>query len=99
MKKRYIILVVAIIVFILLIVSCSPVAPPAPTPTQDIHKGKALVENRCSTCHGLALVQAAQYDRPGWESLVNRMVGKGAQLTSEQQQLAVEYLAKTYPKE
>lgn len=101
MKKHYIIFIVTMIVLILLVASCAPAETPAPTPTptQDISKGKSLVETRCSTCHGLAQVQAAKYDQKGWEALVKRMVGSGAQLNSEQQQLVVDYLAKTYPKE
>lgn len=101
MKKRYIVFIITIVVLILLVESCAPAGIPAPTqtPTHDISKGKSLVQSRCSTCHGLAQVQAAKYDRAGWESLVSRMVGNGAQLTSEQQQLVVDYLAKTYPKD
>jgi mono/diheme cytochrome c family protein len=99
MKKWYWIFGLVMVVFILAAVSCGPAATPAPTatPTQDIAKGKALVESRCSTCHGLAQVQAKRLDPVGWQALVQRMVNNGAQLTPDQQQLVVEYLSQTYP--
>ena len=98
MKKWFIALSLMMVIFILFGVGCSSAATPVPTPTQDLSKAKSVVESRCSTCHGLAQVQAAKYDQAGWESVVKRMVGNGAQLTAEQQQLAVQYLAQAYSK-
>ena len=97
MKKWYMVYVVAMLVFILFAVSCSPAGTPAPTPTKDFSAGKSLVENRCSTCHPVSQVQAARYNQEGWLSVIQRMVGKGAQLSPEQVQQVAEYLAATYP--
>jgi mono/diheme cytochrome c family protein len=98
MKKWYIVFGLLMVIFILLGAGCGAAATPVPTPTQDLSKAKSIVEGRCSTCHGLAQVQAAKYDQAGWEAVVKRMVGNGAQLSAEQQQLAVQYLAQAYPK-
>jgi mono/diheme cytochrome c family protein len=94
MKKWSVVFVATMVIFILVAIGCGPAA----TPTLDISKGKSVIESRCSTCHGLAQVQAAKNDLEGWQATVDRMVGRGAQLTPEQQQLVVKYLAKTYPK-
>jgi len=89
----------AMIILILLAVGCGPAATPAPTatPTKDLSVGQALMENRCSTCHPVSQVQAARYNQEGWLSVTQRMVSKGAQLSPEQVEQVVEYLATTYP--
>lgn len=65
-------------------------APPA---AEDPLSPQALVESRCSACHTLDRVQAAEYDRAGWERTVDRMVGKGLNLTEEEYAAIVEYLS------
>ena len=59
--------------------------------------GKALVEERCSVCHGLDRVTSASKSRDEWQANVERMVEQGADLNAEEQQAVVEYLAETYP--
>jgi curli biogenesis system outer membrane secretion channel CsgG len=49
-----------------------------------------------SKCHSLDRVTSAKKSASDWEKTVTRMVGKGAQLTSEEQKVLVDYLAKTY---
>lgn len=98
MKKWYVVFGLMMVIFIFLAAGCSQASTPVPTPTQDLGKAKSIIESRCSTCHGLAQVQAAKYDQAGWDAVVTRMVGSGAQITPEQKQLVVQYLAQTYPK-
>jgi len=86
-------------ILILTAVSCGPAATPEPTPTPEVHKGKAIVATRCVGCHEIGRVNNAKYDRDGWQKTVDRMVLSGAQLTDEQKELVVDYLALTYPKE
>ena len=80
-------------------VGCGPAATPEPTPTPEVHKGKAIVANRCIGCHEIGRVTNAKYDREGWQMTVDRMVLSGAELSDEQTELVVDYLALTYPKE
>lgn len=54
---------------------------------------RALVESRCSQCHNLDRVWAAQMDAERWESTVRRMEANGLQLTDDERQRIVEYLA------
>ncbi len=62
----------------------APAAPDAP---------KALVDLKCSMCHPLDQVYAAQYDRAGWESTVERMKRNGLVLTDEEYAAIIDYLA------
>jgi cytochrome c5 len=67
--------------------------PTAQPPAGD---GAALLEEHCTRCHALELATQAQKTREEWEQTVTRMVGKGAQLTEDEQGTLIEYLAATY---
>jgi cytochrome c5 len=58
--------------------------------------GKTLLEQRCTVCHSLDRVQAKKLDASGWSTIVQRMVGKGAELNAAEQKILIDYLAKTY---
>jgi len=58
--------------------------------------GQALLNDRCTKCHNLNRVTSAKKSASDWENTVSRMVGKGAQLTTDEQKVLVDYLAKTY---
>jgi hypothetical protein len=58
--------------------------------------GKALVEERCTKCHGLDRVTSAHKTKEEWKATVERMVGKGADLNTQEQEVVIEYLTATY---
>ena len=58
--------------------------------------GEALLNDRCTKCHSLDRVTSAKKSASDWQKTVTRMVGNGANLTSEEQKVLVDYLAKTY---
>lgn len=58
--------------------------------------GATLLQDRCSTCHGLDRIASERNSAGAWERVVTEMIGKGAQLTSEEQAILVEYLAANY---
>ena len=60
--------------------------------------GKALVEARCTTCHDLKRVTAAQKTSDEWKATVGRMVSLGAELNEVEQKAVIDYLAEAYPK-
>jgi len=64
--------------------------------SNDDEKGKALVESKCTLCHGLDEVRVANLDRPGWKELVESMRTKGADLKDDEVTVIVNYLVKTY---
>ncbi len=56
--------------------------------------GEKLYQERCSQCHGLGRVERATKDQAGWETTVDRMIGKRAGLlNAEERDAVVEYLA------
>lgn len=67
--------------------------PAEPAPEGD---GAALLEERCTVCHGLDRTTSALKTREEWEQTVTRMVSKGAELNEEEQAILITYLAETY---
>ena len=64
----------------------------APSPGVD---GATLLQERCTVCHSLARVTSRQLTIDQWQNIVNRMIQRGAQLTSSEYKILVEYLAET----
>ncbi len=67
----------------------------ATPPTLD---GQALVQERCTQCHGLGRITRAEKTEEEWQATVERMVGKGAALDAAEQEAVIRYLAETYSK-
>ena len=59
-------------------------------------KGKDILENNCSECHGADSVTALHQSRSGWAGLVDDMIAKGAQLTPDQITTVVDYLTANF---
>jgi len=55
-----------------------------------------LMNTRCTTCHALSRVTSKKATIEQWQSIVERMVTKGAVLTEEEQKALIEYLAANY---
>lgn len=70
----------------------SPGVDPGPTPAAP-DTPKALVDRKCSMCHPVDRVYAAQYDRAGWESTVERMKRNGLVVTDEEYDVIIDFLA------
>ena len=58
--------------------------------------GAALLQERCTSCHGLDRTTSERKTQDAWNDTVTRMVEKGAKLSAEEQTALVEYLAATY---
>lgn len=58
--------------------------------------GAALLQSRCTACHGVEKVTREKKTADGWTAIVNDMIGKGAQLTKDEKAALIEYLAQTY---
>jgi glyoxylase-like metal-dependent hydrolase (beta-lactamase superfamily II) len=55
-----------------------------------------LLSSACTGCHSVARIQTKKADEDEWSVIVDRMKGKGAELSDEETRVLVEYLAKTY---
>jgi cytochrome c5 len=58
--------------------------------------GQALLEERCTSCHGLDRTTSQTKTREEWEQTVTRMVQKGAELNDQEMTTLIDYLAETY---
>ena len=59
-------------------------------------KGKDLVEDRCSSCHGLDLLLAEHDGKAQWSQIVNEMVSRGATGSADELATIVDYLAANF---
>lgn len=76
----------------------SPDVPPASDTPSDpgassTPLGQELVLDRCTACHSLDRIKAAQHDRAGWEATVARMRQGGARLTDAEAEEIVQFLS------
>jgi glyoxylase-like metal-dependent hydrolase (beta-lactamase superfamily II) len=58
--------------------------------------GKLILEGGCTTCHTLARVQNLKLTKPEWQGIVDRMKGRGAEISDEDTAVLVDYLTKTF---
>lgn len=56
-------------------------------------QGKAAVLTACTQCHGIDVIVRQPRSRDEWMDVVSRMVGNGAQLSDDDYNLVIEYLA------
>jgi cytochrome c2 len=54
----------------------------------------ALIEERCTRCHVIDIVTARRATPTEWHEIVERMVSQGAQVTPEEIEAIVGYLAR-----
>lgn len=58
--------------------------------------GKLILDTICTMCHNLGRVQTKNLNQPDWQSIVERMKGKGTELSDDDTSTLVDYLVKTY---
>jgi hypothetical protein len=99
MNKRTISLIsiLFIAVFIgIFLVSCGSGNSNTTPSTSGGTDGASLMQDRCSVCHSLDRVTSAHKTTAEWTTTVERMVSHGAQLSSQEQQTLIDYLAANY---
>jgi cytochrome c5 len=55
--------------------------------------GQALLQQRCTGCHGLDKVTSASKNEAQWKVTIDRMVAKGAELTDGEAAALAQFLA------
>ena len=98
MRSRKVLLGVAILLLLATgaLSACGGASEQPPAEESAALDGEALLEDRCTSCHGLDRTTSAQKTQAEWEETVSRMVDKGAQLNDEEQSVLVDYLAENY---
>lgn len=85
--------IVSVLLFLLIL--GAPVWAQAPEGAAALPEGsgKGLVASTCSKCHALSVVTSRKKRGAEWESTVNDMVAKGAQITTDEAKSIAQYLA------
>jgi mono/diheme cytochrome c family protein len=99
MNKRTI-TIISLLLFIflagMLLTSCGSGNSSQATSSAGSSDGQTLLQERCSVCHSTDRVTSAQKTADQWATTVDRMVSHGAQLTTQEKQTLVDYLAANY---
>jgi cytochrome c5 len=61
-------------------------------------RGRELVEDVCTYCHGLQKLEGQERSREEWRDLIKGMIFEGAPVTDEEFSLILDYLVKNYGK-
>jgi cytochrome c553 len=56
-------------------------------------QGKTVVQSACTQCHGLDVILSQRRSREDWTEVVTTMVGNGLQLSDDDYNQVIEYLA------
>ena len=59
-------------------------------------KGKEVVEEQCTVCHGTSNFTSARFNRKDWEYVVNDMIDRGAFINDEEKKIIVDYLTEHF---
>ncbi|HEY1612105.1 MAG TPA: hypothetical protein VGF97_00255 [Rhizomicrobium sp.] len=70
------------------------IATSAPAQELPEGQGKALVQTACTQCHGIDVIVSQRRSRDDWTAEVSRMIGNGAELSDEDYNQVIQYLAK-----
>ena len=102
-NKTILIMLVLLVTMAVTLAACgtksttqAPASNPTIAPSTSGNDGQALLNDRCTKCHSLDRVTSQKNSADQWTKIVSRMVQNGAKLTSDEQKVLVDYLAKTY---
>lgn len=62
--------------------------------TQDSASMEELLSQRCTRCHDISVVKARRASAQEWHEIIERMLTNGAQVSDEEIETIVGYLAK-----
>ena len=84
-------------VILLSIALAALVAGQTPSPALPEGPGKELVEAVCTACHTLERVAAKRATKAEWQDKVLEMLQEDPDVTQQERDKIVEYLAKSFP--
>ena len=101
MKKSLLLGVLLLTLLVISIAACSggetpvdtsvPAAGDSSTNTDD-DQVKALIEERCSSCHNTNIIYNANFDESGWSDVIDQMIQKGAVLSDSEKTMLIDWL-------
>ncbi|MRS11971.1 MAG: hypothetical protein EG823_02730 [Actinobacteria bacterium] len=96
MRRR--VVAVALLAAVLLVAAaCKAEEPPPPVPPTPGEAtgldGAAILQEKCTVCHTLERIDAAEYDDVGWAQVIDRMIEKGADVSTDEAAALAEHLS------
>ena len=92
MNKRWLIISLTGLILLSLIAACAQSAGTPVVETQDEDQTEALIAEKCGDCHSTDRVYSADYDAEGWANVIDRMVDKGADVSSAEKEQMIDFL-------
>src|SRR5258708_30658905 len=68
----------------------------ANVPSLPTGRGKAIVQRNCAGCHALKVITSKRASKEQWSTLVDQMVSRGADVSDDEIDILVEYLAENF---
>jgi cytochrome c-type biogenesis protein CcmH/NrfF len=103
MRKQLIFVTCILLLFVLagvLLAACGSSSPATTsaggTANGSTSAGQILLQQRCTVCHSANRVTSTHHTAAEWKNTVDRMINKGAQLSSTEEQTLINYLAQNY---
>ena len=62
-------------------------------------EGKEVIQQECTSCHTADRIAGQKKSKSDWQDTVERMMGKGAGLSSKEYDVLIAYLVKNFSKE
>jgi competence ComEA-like helix-hairpin-helix protein len=59
-------------------------------------EGQAIVQQKCASCHALKVVTGKRASREQWAPIVDRMITRGADVSDDELDTLLDYLAKNF---
>lgn len=89
-------LLVAFSAMALGVASAQTVTPPDAAASMPDGAGKPIVQRACASCHAVTVVTSKHATQKEWDQVVNLMVSRGAELSDDEIETVIAYLAKNY---
>jgi competence ComEA-like helix-hairpin-helix protein len=59
-------------------------------------EGRAIVQQKCISCHALKVVTGKRASRQQWSTIVDQMITRGADLSDDEVDTLLDYMAKNF---
>jgi hypothetical protein len=84
--KKSLFLGISFVVIVMILVSaCS-------TTTTTDNDVKALINEKCGTCHSTDIVFTANYSQSQWSTVIDQMITRGAKVTDDEKAMMIDWL-------
>lgn len=92
MNKKWFFISLFGLLLLFAIVACAQSTSAPEVETLTDAEIEQLIVDKCGTCHSSDRVFAASYDAEGWVDVFEDMIDKGADVSSDEQEMMIDWL-------